>query len=70
MMNVHENIAFGLRRRGEKGPGVDKKVRELLERVGLPESGKKTDQPTLGWAETTHRHCTLPDHGTNGALAR
>ncbi|MXI85438.1 ABC transporter ATP-binding protein [Sphaerochaeta halotolerans] len=41
MMNVHENIAFGLRRRGEKGPGVDKKVRELLERVGLPESGKK-----------------------------
>jgi len=41
MMNVHENIAFGLRRRGEKGPAVDKKVRELLERVGLPESGKK-----------------------------
>ena len=41
MMNVHENIAFGLRRRGEKGPEVDRKVRELLERVGLPESGKK-----------------------------
>lgn len=41
MMNVHENIAFGLRRRGERGPGVDKKVKELLERVGLPESGKK-----------------------------
>ncbi len=41
MMNVHENIAFGLRRRGEKGPGVDKKVLDLLERVGLPESGKK-----------------------------
>ncbi|MGE4453829.1 MAG: ABC transporter ATP-binding protein [Sphaerochaeta sp.] len=41
MMNVHENIAFGLRRRGEKGPEVDKKVHELLERVGLPGSGKK-----------------------------
>ncbi|MDT4762537.1 ABC transporter ATP-binding protein [Sphaerochaeta sp. PS] len=41
MMNVHENIAFGLRRRGERGPDVDKKVRKLLERVGLPESGKK-----------------------------
>lgn len=41
MMNVHENIAFGLRRRGEKGPSVDKKVQELLERVGLPGSGKK-----------------------------
>lgn len=41
MMNVHENIAFGLRRRGEKGPSVDKKVLELLERVGLPGSGKK-----------------------------
>jgi len=41
MMNVHENIAFGLRRRGDKGPEVDKKVRSLLERVGLPESGKK-----------------------------
>lgn len=41
MMNVHENIAFGLRRRGEKGPGVDKKVQQLLERVGLPGSGKK-----------------------------
>lgn len=36
MMNVKENIAFGLRRRGEKGKTVDKKVLEMLERVGLP----------------------------------
>lgn len=41
MMNVHENIAFGLRRRGEKSAVIDKKVNELLERVGLPGSGKK-----------------------------
>ena len=41
MMNVFENIAFGLRRRGEKGPEVDKKVNVMLERVGLPGYGKK-----------------------------
>ncbi len=41
MMNVHENVAFGLRRRGEKGADVDRKVKDMLERVGLPESGKK-----------------------------
>lgn len=41
MMNVHENIAFGLRRRGEKSAVIDKKVNALLERVGLPGSGKK-----------------------------
>lgn len=41
MMNVHENIAFGLRRRGEKGAAVERKVNDLLERVGLPGSGQK-----------------------------
>lgn len=41
MMNVFENVAFGLRRRGEKGPALEAKVRDMLERVGLPESGKK-----------------------------
>ncbi len=41
MMNVFENIAFGLRRRGEKGPGVTEKVTTILERVGLPGYGKK-----------------------------
>ncbi|MBU0929400.1 MAG: ABC transporter ATP-binding protein [Spirochaetes bacterium] len=42
MMNVYENIAFGLRRRGEKSPAIAKKVNGLLERVGLPGAGKKT----------------------------
>ncbi len=41
MMDVKENIAFGLKRRGEKGPAVYKKVNDLLERVGLPEQANK-----------------------------
>ena len=41
MMNVFENVAFGLRRRGEKSDGVARKVNDMLERVGLPDSGKK-----------------------------
>ena len=41
MMDVKENIAFGLKRRGEKGPSVYKKVNSLLERVGLPGFGNK-----------------------------
>lgn len=49
MMNVYENIAFGLKRRGEKGPGIDKKVHDMLERVGLPGSGlKKVNQLSGG----------------------
>lgn len=41
MMDVKENIAFGLRRRGEKGIAVRKKVENMLERVGLPGYGDK-----------------------------
>jgi spermidine/putrescine transport system ATP-binding protein len=41
MMDVKENIAFGLKRRGEKGPSVYKKVNTILERVGLEEFGNK-----------------------------
>ena len=41
MMDVKENIAFGLKRRGEKGASVYKKVNDLLERVGLPGYGNK-----------------------------
>jgi spermidine/putrescine transport system ATP-binding protein len=41
MMNVKENIAFGLKRRGERGPALYKKVDEILERVGLPGFGTK-----------------------------
>ncbi|MCE5242685.1 MAG: ABC transporter ATP-binding protein [Syntrophobacteraceae bacterium] len=41
MMNVEENIAFGLRRRGEKGPELMRKVEASLESVGLPGYGRK-----------------------------
>jgi spermidine/putrescine transport system ATP-binding protein len=39
MMDVKENIAFGLKRRGEKGKDAYKKVEAMLERVGLPGYG-------------------------------
>lgn len=41
MMNVAENIAFGLRRRGERGAVITQKVESILERVGLPGYGEK-----------------------------
>ncbi len=41
MMNVYENIAFGLKRKGERGNAVERKVNDMLERVGLPGSGSK-----------------------------
>jgi len=49
MMNVYENIAFGLKRRGERGEGVKKKVNSMLERVGLPGFGlRKVNQLSGG----------------------
>lgn len=41
MMDVYENIAFGLRRKGETSKEIDRKVNNMLERVGLPGFGKK-----------------------------
>jgi spermidine/putrescine transport system ATP-binding protein len=40
MMDVFDNVAFGLRRRGERSREINKKVGRMLERVGLPEFGK------------------------------
>ncbi len=37
MMNVAENIAFGLRRRKVDGATIKKKIEAILNRVGLPE---------------------------------
>ncbi len=36
MMNVGENIAYGLRCRGDAKAGIGEKVRAVLDRVGLP----------------------------------
>jgi spermidine/putrescine transport system ATP-binding protein len=41
MMNVAQNVAYGLRRRGVDRATIDKKVAETLARVGLPDSGPK-----------------------------
>ncbi|MCF7952619.1 MAG: ABC transporter ATP-binding protein [Spirochaetales bacterium] len=49
MMNVFDNIAFGLRRQGEKKSQIAEKVNSMLDRVGLPGSGdKKIDQLSGG----------------------
>ncbi|WP_163336431.1 ABC transporter ATP-binding protein [Desulfopila sp. IMCC35008] len=42
MMNVHENIAFGLKRQGLKSSEIKQKVGALLERVHLSGYGKKS----------------------------
>ncbi|WP_033069652.1 ABC transporter ATP-binding protein [Thalassospira australica] len=41
MMNVAENVAYGLKRRGVDKATITKKVNETLARVGLPDSGPK-----------------------------
>ncbi|MFW5500030.1 MULTISPECIES: ABC transporter ATP-binding protein [unclassified Maridesulfovibrio] len=41
MMNVAENIAFGLKRRGVGAAEIKKKIETILERVGLPGYGEK-----------------------------
>ena len=49
MMNVGENIAFGLQRRGENKANIKKKVRAILERVDLSGfENKKIDQLSGG----------------------
>lgn len=49
MMDVGENIAFGLKRRGEKGLTIRSKVDAILERVGLAGfAAKKIEQLSGG----------------------
>jgi len=49
MMNVAENIAFGLKRRKEKPAAIKRKVEDVLERVHLPGYGdKRVDQLSGG----------------------
>ena len=49
MMNVGENIAFGLQRRGEKKAAISQKVSAILERVDLAGfENKKIDQLSGG----------------------
>ncbi|MEM6340079.1 MAG: ABC transporter ATP-binding protein [Pseudomonadota bacterium] len=39
MMNVFENIAYGLRCRGETAGEIERKVKDVLERIALPDVG-------------------------------
>ena len=48
MMDVKENVAFGLKRRGERGKPVYQKVEEMLERVGLAGFGKRKIEQLSG----------------------
>ena len=41
MMNVADNIGYGLRRRGMPREDIAKRVEEALVRIGLPDSGSK-----------------------------
>ena len=41
MMNVYENIAYGLRCRGETTAEIERKVADVLERIALPDVGKR-----------------------------
>ena len=41
MMNVGENIAYGLRCRGAPKPEITRKVGDVLERIGLPDVATK-----------------------------
>nr|WP_275981962.1 ABC transporter ATP-binding protein [Frigidibacter sp. ROC022] len=49
MMSVTENIAYGLKRRGQRRAEITRAVGEVLERVGLPDAGpKRIDQLSGG----------------------
>ncbi|WP_404426727.1 ABC transporter ATP-binding protein [Thalassospira australica] len=41
MMNVAENVAYGLKRRGTDRATIERKVNDTLARVGLPDAGSK-----------------------------
>lgn len=41
MMNVYENIAYGLRCRGAKPAEIDERVKDVLERIALPDVGQR-----------------------------
>lgn len=49
MMNIADNIGYGLRRKGMKKPEIARRVEDVLERVGLPGIGtRKVDELSGG----------------------
>ena len=61
MMNVAENIGYGLRCRGLPREEIARKVDAVLERIGLPGVGREAHRSTLRRPEAAHRH--RPLHG-------
>ena len=61
MMNVAENIGYGLRRRGLPREEIARKVDAVLARIGLPDAAAQTHRSTLRRPETARRH--RPLHG-------
>jgi spermidine/putrescine transport system ATP-binding protein len=47
-LNVKENVAFGLRRKGVDKSEIDRRVRQELERVGLPEQANRKPSQLSG----------------------
>ncbi len=44
-MTVYDNLAFPLRNRGVPQPEVDRRVREILEMIGLGDRAERKAQP-------------------------
>lgn len=47
-LTVNKNVAYGMQGRGLKKKAIKKRVQELLEKVGLPEQGKKFPKELSG----------------------
>ena len=47
-LSIHENVAFGLRRKGIKGSELEKRVAEILRRVGLEDFGSRKPRQLSG----------------------
>lgn len=47
-LTVNKNVAYGMQGRGQKKKAIKKRVKELLEQVGLPDQGKKYPKELSG----------------------
>ncbi len=47
-LSIHENVAFGLRRKGIKGSELQRRVAEILRRVGLEDFGSRKPRQLSG----------------------
>ncbi len=69
MMDVRENMAFGLSDAAKRKSSIEGKVEAILERVDLAGFGEKKNRTILRWAETTGSDCPLPGFRSCGFVA-